>query len=51
MVSYGQILTYCYLTLIFACSWLLLLNEVWLIAIAPSLSLLFSAAIATFYRA
>ena len=38
------------LTLIFVSSWLLFLNGGWLIAIAPSLALLLSAAIASYYR-
>ena len=38
------------LTLIFLSSWLLFLSGGWLIAIAPSLALLLSAAIASFYR-
>ena len=38
------------LTLIFVSSWLLFFHGGWLIAIAPSLALLLSAAIASFYR-
>jgi CHASE2 domain-containing sensor protein len=37
------------ITLIFICCWLLLLNQIWLIAIAPVLALLFSAIIALAY--
>ncbi len=38
------------LTLIFACCWLLFLNGGWIIAIAPALGLLLSAAIAVAYN-
>ena len=37
------------LTLIFACSWMFLLNSIWLIAIAPALALMLSATITLAY--
>jgi len=37
------------LTLLFACCWLLLLNDIWLLAIAPALGLILSATMIAVY--